>query len=115
MFAVLTILQFAIPYRETDSMETLTRLYIKEIVSRHGVPISIISDVIVISHPDSGKSLKSAWVSSDSKNEESLTLGTLDKILERIGPVEYKLELPEELINIHNTFHVSIMLKKFLI
>ncbi|GJS57967.1 putative reverse transcriptase domain-containing protein [Tanacetum coccineum] len=27
-----------------DSMETLTRLYIKEIVSRHGVPISIISD-----------------------------------------------------------------------
>nr|GEW37733.1 reverse transcriptase domain-containing protein [Tanacetum cinerariifolium] len=30
--------------RETDSMETLTRLYIKEIVSRHGVPISIISD-----------------------------------------------------------------------
>ncbi|GJV57210.1 putative reverse transcriptase domain-containing protein [Tanacetum coccineum] len=33
-----------IPTRETDSMETLTRLYIKEIVSRHGVPISIISN-----------------------------------------------------------------------
>ncbi|GJW34059.1 reverse transcriptase domain-containing protein [Tanacetum coccineum] len=33
-----------IPNRETDSMETLTRLYIKEIVSRHGVPIYIISD-----------------------------------------------------------------------
>ncbi|GJW97708.1 putative reverse transcriptase domain-containing protein [Tanacetum coccineum] len=33
-----------IPTRETDSMKTLTRLYIKEIVSRHGVPISIISD-----------------------------------------------------------------------
>ncbi|GJS59447.1 reverse transcriptase domain-containing protein [Tanacetum coccineum] len=33
-----------IPTQETDSMETLTRLYIKEIVSRHGVPISIISD-----------------------------------------------------------------------
>ncbi|GJY26901.1 putative reverse transcriptase domain-containing protein [Tanacetum coccineum] len=30
--------------RETDSMETLTRLYIKEIVSWHGVPISIISN-----------------------------------------------------------------------
>ncbi|GKA26305.1 reverse transcriptase domain-containing protein [Tanacetum coccineum] len=29
---------------QTDSMENLTRLYIKEIVSRHGVPISIISD-----------------------------------------------------------------------
>ncbi|GJV71688.1 putative reverse transcriptase domain-containing protein [Tanacetum coccineum] len=33
-----------IPTQEIDSMETLTRLYIKEIVSRHGVPISIISD-----------------------------------------------------------------------
>ncbi|GKC60811.1 putative reverse transcriptase domain-containing protein [Tanacetum coccineum] len=33
-----------IPTRETDNMETLTRLYIKEIVSRHGVPISIISN-----------------------------------------------------------------------
>ncbi|GJY93040.1 hypothetical protein Tco_0508822 [Tanacetum coccineum] len=33
-----------IPTRETDSMETLTRLYIKEIVSQHGVLISIISD-----------------------------------------------------------------------
>ncbi|GJU32027.1 putative reverse transcriptase domain-containing protein [Tanacetum coccineum] len=33
-----------IPTRETHSMETLTRLYIKEIVSRHEVLISIISD-----------------------------------------------------------------------
>ncbi|GKB87439.1 putative reverse transcriptase domain-containing protein, partial [Tanacetum coccineum] len=33
-----------IPTQETDSMETLTRLYIKEIVSQHGVPISIILD-----------------------------------------------------------------------
>nr|GEY82495.1 putative reverse transcriptase domain-containing protein [Tanacetum cinerariifolium] len=33
-----------IPTRVTDSMETLTRLYIREIVSWHGVPISIISD-----------------------------------------------------------------------
>ncbi|GKA41872.1 reverse transcriptase domain-containing protein, partial [Tanacetum coccineum] len=30
--------------REKNSMETLTRVYIKEIVFRHGVPISIISD-----------------------------------------------------------------------
>ncbi|GJU02614.1 putative reverse transcriptase domain-containing protein [Tanacetum coccineum] len=33
-----------IPTRETESMDTLTRFYIKEIISRHGVPISIISD-----------------------------------------------------------------------
>nr|GEW74064.1 reverse transcriptase domain-containing protein [Tanacetum cinerariifolium] len=33
-----------IPTRALDSMETLIILYIKEIISRHGVPISIISD-----------------------------------------------------------------------
>ncbi|GJS53369.1 putative reverse transcriptase domain-containing protein [Tanacetum coccineum] len=29
------------------------------------------------------------------------------KILERIGPVAYKLELPEELSNVHSTYHIS--------
>nr|GEW16635.1 putative reverse transcriptase domain-containing protein [Tanacetum cinerariifolium] len=35
------------------------------------------------------------------------------KIVEWIGPVAYKLKLPEELSNVHNTFYVS-NLKKFL-
>ncbi|GJS91123.1 putative reverse transcriptase domain-containing protein [Tanacetum coccineum] len=34
-----------IPIRETYIMDKLTKLYIKEIVSKHGVPISIISDI----------------------------------------------------------------------
>ncbi|GJV07869.1 putative reverse transcriptase domain-containing protein [Tanacetum coccineum] len=33
------------------------------------------------------------------------------KILERIGPVAYKLELPKELSNIHSTFYVSNLKK----
>ncbi|GKA12377.1 putative reverse transcriptase domain-containing protein [Tanacetum coccineum] len=33
-----------LPVKTTDSMEKLTQLYLKEIVCRHGVPISIISD-----------------------------------------------------------------------
>ncbi|GKC47896.1 putative reverse transcriptase domain-containing protein, partial [Tanacetum coccineum] len=33
-----------LPMKETDSMDRLMRLYLKEVVSRHGVPISIISD-----------------------------------------------------------------------
>ncbi|GJX96336.1 putative reverse transcriptase domain-containing protein [Tanacetum coccineum] len=32
------------PMRETDSMEKLARLYIKEVVVRHGIPVSIICD-----------------------------------------------------------------------
>ncbi|GJS07483.1 putative reverse transcriptase domain-containing protein [Tanacetum coccineum] len=33
-----------LPMKETDIMEKLTRQYLKEVVSRHGVPVSIISD-----------------------------------------------------------------------
>ncbi|GKC19521.1 reverse transcriptase domain-containing protein [Tanacetum coccineum] len=33
-----------LPMRETDSTEKLMRLYMKEIVARHGIPVSIISD-----------------------------------------------------------------------
>ncbi|GJS39076.1 putative reverse transcriptase domain-containing protein [Tanacetum coccineum] len=33
-----------LPMKETDSMEKLTRQYLKKVVSRHGVPVLIISD-----------------------------------------------------------------------
>ncbi|GJV83158.1 putative reverse transcriptase domain-containing protein [Tanacetum coccineum] len=40
------LMKFAhfLPIKETDSMEKLTRQYLKEVVSRHGVSVSIISD-----------------------------------------------------------------------
>ncbi|GJT64312.1 putative reverse transcriptase domain-containing protein [Tanacetum coccineum] len=40
----LTKLAHFLPIKKTDTMEKLTQLYLKEIVCRHGVPISIISD-----------------------------------------------------------------------
>ncbi|GJT49500.1 hypothetical protein Tco_0975657 [Tanacetum coccineum] len=33
------------------------------------------------------------------------------KILERISPLAYKLELPEELSNVHSTFYISNLKK----
>ncbi|GKF29915.1 putative reverse transcriptase domain-containing protein, partial [Tanacetum coccineum] len=33
-----------IPMKETDPMEKLARMYLKEVVTRHGIPVSIIYD-----------------------------------------------------------------------
>ncbi|KAD5508133.1 hypothetical protein E3N88_15836 [Mikania micrantha] len=33
-----------LPIKETDKLDKLTRIYLKEVVTRHGVPMSIISD-----------------------------------------------------------------------
>ncbi|GJW24673.1 putative reverse transcriptase domain-containing protein [Tanacetum coccineum] len=138
-----------IPTRETNSMETLTRLYIKEIVSWHGVPISIISDRD--SHLTSRfwQSMQSALGTQlnmsttyhpQTDGQSERTIRTLEdmlralspwkdvirfkkrgklnpwyigpfKILDRVGPVAYRLELPEELSNVYSTFHVSNLKK----
>ncbi|GJS31487.1 putative reverse transcriptase domain-containing protein [Tanacetum coccineum] len=198
-----------LPMEKTDTMEKLTQLYLKEIMCRHGVPISIISDRD--NHFTSGfwKSLQKAlWMNLDmstayhpqTNGQSERTIQTLEdmlcayvidfgsswdhplplvefsynnsyhtsikaapyeafrqksyadrrtkplefqvgdmvllkvsswkgavrfgkrgklspryigpfKILARVGLVAYTLELPEELKEIHSTFHVSNLMK----
>ncbi|GJZ72279.1 putative reverse transcriptase domain-containing protein [Tanacetum coccineum] len=40
----LTKSEIFVPMRETDLMEKLARMYLKEVVTRHGIPVSIICD-----------------------------------------------------------------------
>ncbi|GJU74019.1 putative reverse transcriptase domain-containing protein [Tanacetum coccineum] len=154
-------------------METLTKLYIKEIVSQHGVPISIISDrdsrftsrfwqsmqsaldtmpVIMQHHLRTNGSKELSPVCWAEVRDVQLTgpeiiHETTEKIMQirqhlqaardrqrsyaniRRKPLEfqvgdrvmlkvsphkgwaYKLELPEELRNVHSTFHISNLKK----
>nr|GEW79835.1 reverse transcriptase domain-containing protein [Tanacetum cinerariifolium] len=152
--------------------EKLARLYLKEIVCKHGVPVSIILDRDPIFESRFWKSLQeslgtSVDMSTDyhpqTDGQSERTIQTLEdmlrpqksyvdvrrkplefevgdrvmlklspwkgvirfgkqeklspcyigpfKILSRIGPVAYKLDLPQELHGIHNTFHVSNLKK----
>ncbi|GKE84270.1 putative reverse transcriptase domain-containing protein [Tanacetum coccineum] len=159
-----------IPTRETDSMETLTRLYIKEIVSQHGVPISIILDRDSHFTSRFWQSLQSALGTQldmstayhpETDRQSERNIQTLEDMLracvidfgkgwerhlplvefsynnsyharpeiiyettEKIAQIRqrlqatrdrqrmaYKLELAEELSNVHNTFHISNLKK----
>nr|GEX60403.1 putative reverse transcriptase domain-containing protein [Tanacetum cinerariifolium] len=101
------------PMRETDSTEKLARMYLKEVVTRHGILVSIICDreprfasnfwrpfqkaLGVIRFGKRGK-LKPRYVGPF-------------KVLEKVGSVAYKLEIPQELSRVHSTFHVSNLKK----
>ncbi|GJZ89076.1 putative reverse transcriptase domain-containing protein [Tanacetum coccineum] len=92
--------------KKTDTLEKLTQLYLKEIVCRHSVPISIISD------RDSHFTSLVCWsekgvVRFGKRGKLSPCYIGPFKILARVGPVAYTLELPEELKGIHSMFHVS--------
>ncbi|GJS60469.1 putative reverse transcriptase domain-containing protein [Tanacetum coccineum] len=171
--------------KETDIMEKLTRQYLKEVVSRHEVPVLIISDRVskfmshfwkslneavgtqldmsTAYHPQTdGQSertiqkledmLRACVIDFGKGRDRHLPLiefsynnsyhtsikaapfealygrkchspicwaeGKLNpcyigpfKILAKVGTVAYRLELPEQLIRIHSTFHVSNLKK----
>ncbi|GJV50230.1 putative reverse transcriptase domain-containing protein [Tanacetum coccineum] len=117
--------------------DKLARLYLNEIIARHGVPISIISDhdsrfisrfwqsmqealgtKKVVSFPD--------YVWRDGRRAVGLGLSVVRfgkkeklaprfvgpfEIIERIDPVAYRLDLLEELDSVHDMFHLSNLKK----
>ncbi|GJT20407.1 reverse transcriptase domain-containing protein [Tanacetum coccineum] len=159
-----------LPMKETDSMEKLTRQNFKEVVSRHGMPVSIISDRDNKFASHLWRSLNKALVItlvsklhrlklSTAENVDRLFVGLRqksytdrrckplefevgDKVMLKVSPwkgvirfgkqrklnpryigpfkiiakvetLAYRLELPDQLSRVHNTFHVSNLKKCF--
>nr|GEW19782.1 hypothetical protein [Tanacetum cinerariifolium] len=124
-----------LPLHEDYKMDRLARLYLNEIVARHGVPISIISDCIdqeSVDHQLCGLRLEkrrkplefsvgnyvllkvSRWkgvVRFGKKGKlPPRFVGPLE-IIEKVSPVAYMLDLPKELDGVHDTFHASNLKK----
>nr|GEW54522.1 hypothetical protein [Tanacetum cinerariifolium] len=94
--------------REDYKTEKLARLYINEIIARHGVPVSIISNRDSYFTSRFWKSLHKAL--GTQLELSSRYVGPFE-IVERIDPVSYRLRLPKELVEVHDTFHVSNLKK----
>nr|GEX29582.1 reverse transcriptase domain-containing protein [Tanacetum cinerariifolium] len=122
----LTKFAIFVPMKETDPMEKLARMYLKEVVARHGIPVLIIYDHDPRFALNFWRSLQKALVGDKVMLKASPWKGVVRfgkrgklnpryvgpfKVLEKIGKVSYKLELPEELSRVHNTFHVSNLKK----
>ncbi|GJT33896.1 reverse transcriptase domain-containing protein [Tanacetum coccineum] len=85
-----------LPAKENDSIEKLTRQYLKEVVSRHGVPVSIISD-----HDD---------------GQSDRTIQTLEDML-RACVIDFgkgwDRHLPLIELSYNNSYHTSIKAASF--
>nr|GFA06634.1 putative reverse transcriptase domain-containing protein [Tanacetum cinerariifolium] len=159
------------PIRETDSMDKLAKIYLKEVVTRHGIPVSIISDrdpsertiqtledmlrayaidfrkeliqetiEKIIQIKQKMQAARDRQKSYANKKRKPMDFHVGDKVmlkvspwkgvvrfgkrgklnpryvgpfrvLEKVGTVSYKLELPQEVSRVHNTFHVSNLKK----
>nr|GFA59334.1 putative reverse transcriptase domain-containing protein [Tanacetum cinerariifolium] len=125
--------------RKDYSMEKLARLYIDEIVAWHRLPVSVISDRdgrftssiyammrVFLNQADNRRKPLEFEVGNRVLLKVSPWKGVIRlgkkcklapryvrpfEILKKIGPVAYRLRLPQELSSVHDTFHVSNLKK----
>nr|GEY80165.1 hypothetical protein [Tanacetum cinerariifolium] len=127
----LTKSAYFLPMHEDYKMDRLARLYLNAIVARHGVrheygisPSDRWSDVRCASFEALyGRKYHSPIMLAE-VGEGVVRFGKKGKlaprfvgpfeIIEKVGPVAYRLDLPKELNDVHDTFHVS-NLKKCLV
>nr|GEZ48417.1 hypothetical protein [Tanacetum cinerariifolium] len=106
--------------KEFDPMDKLARLYLKEVITRHGIPVSIICDHDARLKPlefqvgDRVMLKVSPWKGVVRFGK----LGKLNpryirpfKVLAKVGIVAYRLELPKQLSRVHSMFHVPNLKK----
>nr|GFA89844.1 hypothetical protein [Tanacetum cinerariifolium] len=119
----LTKFAYFLPMRENDSMEKLTRQYLKEVVTRDGVPILIISDrdgrrskPLEFEVGDKVMLKVSPWkgvIRFGKQGKPNPRYIGPFKILAKVGILAYRLEFPEQLSRVRSTFHVFNLKKCF--
>ncbi|GJX45924.1 putative reverse transcriptase domain-containing protein [Tanacetum coccineum] len=119
-----------LPIREDYKTKKLARIYINEIIARHGVPVSPViwtevgeSQLIgpeimqettekIIQIKERLKTTRNCQKSYVDKRQKLAPRYVVPfKIVECVGPVAYRMKLPQELSCIHDTFHVSNLKK----
>nr|GEV33404.1 putative reverse transcriptase domain-containing protein [Tanacetum cinerariifolium] len=88
-------------------------MYLKEVATRHGIPISILYDRGPRFASNFWRSLQKALgvVRFGKRGKLNPRYVGSFKVLEKVGSVAYKLEFPQELSRVHNIFHISNLKK----
>nr|GEX49810.1 putative reverse transcriptase domain-containing protein [Tanacetum cinerariifolium] len=103
-----------VPIRETDLMDKLARIYLKEVVTRQKSYADLKCKPMEFQVKDKVMLKVSPWkgvVCFGKRGKLNPRYVRPFKVLERVGDVAYKLDLLEERSRVHNTFHVSNLKK----